>query len=141
MRSLLPLPFGTLLVIVAALVGPSDIGTAAFMRTSGQGSVAQAPAAPPADQPAISSRRTINLTEEDRHTIREIVLKDLNVRKEAETIKAAIGDPTPQGVITYEFPSQISSKIPALKTHTYFVKGDEIVVVDAKAGKIADIVK
>jgi len=138
MRSLLALPFGTLLVAIAALVGPPDEGTAAYIRTSGSGSVAQAPAA---DQPTISSRRTINLTEEDRHTIREIVLKDLDVRKEADSVKAAIGEAPPQGVVTYEFPSQLSSKIPALKSHTYFVKGDEIVVVDGKAGKIADIVK
>jgi hypothetical protein len=140
MRSLLALPLGTLIVAVAALVGPPDEGTAAYIRTSGSGTVAQAPA-PPADQPAISSRRTINLTEEDRHTIREIVLKDLNVRKEADSVKAAIGEAPPQGVVTYEFPSQLSSKIPQLKSHTYFVKGEEIVVVDSKAGKVADIVK
>ena len=140
MRSLLAVLFGTLFVVIAGLA-TSDVGSAAFMRTAGQGTLAQAPPAPPADQPAISSQRTINLTEEDRHTIREIVLKDLNVRKEADSVQAAIGDPTPQGVATYEFPAQIASKIPALKSHTYFVKGDEVVVVDSKAGKIADIVK
>ena len=40
-----------------------------------------APSTAPAEQPAISSRRTVNLTEEDRHTIREIVLKDTQVSK------------------------------------------------------------
>jgi len=138
MRSLHALPLGTLLVVFAALFGPPEAGTAAFVRTSGPASVAQAPAGSP---PAISSQRTINLTEEDRHTIREIVLKDANVRKEPDTTKAAIGDAPPQGVVTYEFPPLILSKIPALKSHSYFVMGDEIVVVDAKSGKVADIVK
>jgi hypothetical protein len=139
MRSLTALPLGILIVAGAALVGPTDFGTAAYIRTSGSGAVAQqsAPAAP--DQPAISSRRTINLTEEDRHTIREIVLKDLKVQKESDAVKAAIGDPAPQGITTHEFPSMMLSKIPALKAHTYFVKGEEIYVVGA--GKIADIVK
>src|SRR5262245_32616678 len=99
MRSLQTLPLGMLLVIIAALVGPPDTGTAAFVR-AGNANLAQAPAGEP---PAISSRRTINLTEEDRHTIREIVLKDLNVRKESDGVKTAIGDAPPQGVVTYEF--------------------------------------
>jgi hypothetical protein len=138
MRSLLALQLGTLFVAVAALVGPPDEGTAAYVRTGGSVAQAQAPAT---DQPTVSSRRTINLTEEDRHTIREIVLKDTNVRKVEENVKATIGEAPPQGVVTYEFPPLISSKIPQLKSHTYFVKGDEIIVVDSKAGKIADIVK
>ena len=140
MRPFLSIPAGLVLVILAALFGSPDSGTAAFVRTSDH--VAQAPSnAPAADPPAISSRRTINLTEEDRHTIREIVLKDVNVRKETTAVNANIGDIAPQGVVTYEFPPQLATKIPALKSHTYFVKDDQIVVVDAKAGKIADIVK
>jgi hypothetical protein len=136
MRSLLTLPLGAFLVVAGALAGPVD-GTAAFLRADVQ--FAQAPA--PGTEPMISSQRTINLTQEDRHTIKEIVLKDLNVQKEADSVKAAIGDPAPTGVTTHEFPALLANKIPALKTHTYFVKGDEVVVVDGKAGKIADIVK
>jgi hypothetical protein len=136
MRSLLILPLGAFLVVAGALAGPVD-GTAAFLRADIQMAQAQAPAT----EPMVSSQRTINLTQEDRHTIKEIVLKDLNVQKEADSVKAAIGDPAPTGVTTHEFPALLSSKIPALKTHTYFVKGDEVVVVDGKAGKIADIVK
>jgi len=140
MRPFMSIPAGVLLVIFAALFGSTDSGTAAFVRTSDQ--VAQAPSkAPATEPPAISSQRTINLTEEDRHTIREIVLKDVNVRKETTPMKAGIGDAPPQGVVTYEFPPQLASKIPALKSHTYFVNDDEIIVVDSKAGKIADIVK
>jgi hypothetical protein len=142
MRSLIALPLGALLVVTGALIGSSDIGTAAYVRATTSGSMAQAPAQQqPGEPPAISSRRTINLTEEDRHTIREIVLKDLKVQKESDAIKAAIGDPAPQGVTTHEFPALMTSKIPALKAHTYFVRGEEIVVVDSRAGKIADIVK
>jgi len=138
MRSLLTLPLGAFLVVAGALAGPVD-GTAAYLRADTQFAQAQVPA--PATEPTVSSQRTINLTQEDRHTIKEIVLKDLNVQKEADSVKAAIGDPAPTGVTTHEFPALLANKIPALKTHTYFVKGDEVVVVDGKAGKIADIVK
>ncbi|HWM45934.1 MAG TPA: hypothetical protein VNR11_03355 [Xanthobacteraceae bacterium] len=138
MRSLPAIPLGALLVLAGALAGPFDSGSAAFEWTDLK--LAQAPTAQ-GDQPAISSQRTINLTQEDRHTIREIVLKDNDVRREPANVKAEIGDPAPQGIETHEFPPPLASKIPALKSHSYFVKGDEIVVVDSKAGKIADIVK
>ncbi len=137
MHFLLSIPLGALLVLVAALVGPVDAGT--VVHEAGARMLAQA--APPPGEPPISSQRTINLTQEDRHTIREIVLKDLDVQKESETVKAEIGEQAPAGVTMHEFPPQLASKIPALKSHSYFVKGDEIVVVDSKGGKIADIVK
>jgi hypothetical protein len=94
------------------------------------------------EPPAISSRRTINLTEQDRHTIREIVLKDTHVSKAPANVTATIGDPAPADVVSYEFPPQISGKITALQSHRFFVTvDDEIFVVDSKAGRIADIVK
>jgi hypothetical protein len=45
--------------------------------------VAQAPAqtATPSDQTPVLPQRTINLNEQDRHTIREIVLKDADKKR------------------------------------------------------------
>jgi hypothetical protein len=138
MRSILALPVGGLLVIVGGLFVAPEQGTAARISASlfAQGS-APAPAALP--------QRTINLTEEDRHTIREIVLKDANVHKETANVKVAIGDKVPSNVTTYEFPAFALTKVPALKAHRYFVKDDQVVIVDTgdgvNSGKVADIVK
>ena len=126
MRPLISLAAGTLLVAAGALAGVP--GSAAPRLAQG-------------NTPGISSHRTINLTEEDRHTIREIVLKDADAPKAPAGTKAEIGDIAPQGIPTHPFPEAVATKIPALKTHTYFVNGDQIVVVDSKDGKIADIVK
>jgi hypothetical protein len=100
--------------------------------------VAQAP--PQKDEPVLSSERTVNLTEENRYVIREIVLKDPNVRREPTT-KAVIGDPSPPGVATQAFPTDVSRKIPSLKSLQFFVTDNMVVIVDPKNNKVADIVK
>ena len=92
------------------------------------------------DEPLVSSERTINLTEENRYIIREIVLKDPKVPKE-QGARAAIGDPLPAGVATQPFPADVAQKIPALRSHRFFVTDREVVIVDPKSNKIADIVK
>jgi hypothetical protein len=92
------------------------------------------------DAPLVSSERTINLTEENRYIIREIVLKDPNAPKE-QGARAAIGDPLPPGVATQPFPADVAQKIPALRSHRFFITGQEVVIVDPKSNKIADIVK
>jgi hypothetical protein len=92
------------------------------------------------DAPIVSSERTINLTEENRYTIREVVLKDPNVAKEKGP-PAAIGDSLPSGVSTQPFPAEVAQKIPALRSHRFFVTDQEVVIVDPKSNKVADIVK
>ncbi len=92
------------------------------------------------DAPLVSSERTINLTEENRYIIREIVLKDPSVPKEPGP-RAAIGDALPAGTATQPFPADVAQKIPALRSHRFFVTDDEVVIVDPKSNKVADIVK
>ena len=141
MRPLLSLTAGIFVVVTGAVIGLPQPGTAAF--APGKTRFAQAaPSTAPGEQPAISSRRTVNLTEEDRHTIREIVLKDSQVSRAPSSTKATIGDPPPSDVVTYEFSPQITDKISALQSLKYFVKADdEIVIVDTKSDRVADIVK
>lgn len=134
MRSLIALPAGGMLVLVGALFTAPESGTAAWMRVNYQ--YAQAPTNEP-----IIVKRSINLTEEDRHTIREIVLKDSTVTPDTSADKVTIGDAPPGSVVTYEFPVLATGKIAALKSHRYFIKDDAVVIVDGSGGKVADIVK
>jgi hypothetical protein len=95
----------------------------------------------PGDPPVIT-KRTVNLNEEDRHTIREIVLKDRKVQKAPEnTKKVAIGEAVPQGVNLQPVPDDVTRKVPQLKNNTFFVKGDEIIIVEPKDNTVAEIVK
>ena len=117
MRSLIAIPAGGAIVLLGALIGAPDTGSAALMRVPMRLVQAQ----PPAGEPVIV-KRSINLTEEDRHTIREIVLKDSKVEPDKGTEKVVIGDKPPGSIVTYEFPQLATSKITALKSHRYFIK-------------------
>jgi hypothetical protein len=94
----------------------------------------------PGDPPVIT-KRTVNLNEEDRHTIREIVLKDRKVQKVPENTKVAIGEAVPKGVHLERVPDDVTRKVPQLKNNTYFVMGEEVVIVEPKDNTVADIVK
>jgi hypothetical protein len=136
MRPLIELPAAGVLVLVGALLGAPDSGSAALIRTTTRLVQAQAPAGEP-----VIVKRSINLTEEDRHTIREIVLKDSKVSPDSNKAKIEIGDAAPKEITTYEFPDLATEKIPALKSQRYFIHDGAIVIVSSNDGKVADIVK
>jgi Protein of unknown function (DUF1236) len=94
----------------------------------------------PTDPPVIT-KRSVNLNEEDRHTIREIVLKDRKVQKTPENAKVVIGEVVPQGVNLQPMPDDVTRKVPQLKNNTYFVMGEEVVIVEPKDNTVAEIVK
>jgi hypothetical protein len=98
--------------------------------------IAQAPGEPP-----VSSSRTVNLNEEDRHTLREIILRDMKVEKAPDNIKVSVGEAVPPGVRQQPIPADVTRKVPQIKNNTFFVKGDEIVIVEPKDNTVADIVK
>jgi Protein of unknown function (DUF1236) len=98
--------------------------------------LAQLPTDPP-----VSTKRSVNLNEEDRHTIREIVLKDRKVQKAPDSTKVAIGETVPQGVNLQPIPDDVTRKVPQLKNNTFFVMGEEVVIVEPKDNTVAEIVK
>jgi len=91
--------------------------------------------------PILPTSRTVNLTQENRHVIREIILKDMDVKKAPGNLHISIGGPVPGDVSPQPFPNDVTQKIPALKSNTFFVAGDQIVVVEPKDNTVADIVK
>jgi hypothetical protein len=124
---------------LAMLIGNAAVATAAADSESIQTrhlQIAQGPSEPP-----VISKRSVNLNQEDRHTIREIVLKDKKVQKAPESTKVAIGDAVPQGMNLQPMPDEVTRKIPQLKNNTFFVKGEEIVIVEPKDNTVAEIVK
>jgi hypothetical protein len=136
MRPLIELPAAGVLVLVGALLGAPDSGSAALIRVPMRLVQSQTPPGEP-----VIVKRSINLTEEDRHTIREIVLKDSKVSPDGNKVKIEIGDTAPKDITTYEFPALATEKIPALKSQRYFIHDGSIVIVSSNDGKVADIVK
>jgi len=82
----------------------------------------------------------LNLTLEQRHTIKEFV-KDVKGQAMTRDVQPAIGDAIPQDISPQPMPAVVGQKIPQIRTHLFFVTGDEIVIVDPKDNKVADIIK
>jgi hypothetical protein len=129
-----PLSMGAIAVF-ALLIGGTAIAAAESINTRPI-QIAQLPTDPP-----VITKRTVNLNEEDRHTIREIVLKDRKVQKAPENTKVAIGEAVPKGVNLQPMPDDVTRKVPQLKNNTYFVMGEEVVIVEPKDNTVAEIVK
>ena len=83
---------------------------------------------------------TVRLTAEDTHTIKEIVLKEMQTPK-AAAADYKIGDQAPAGVELQAFPDQVSEKVSAIRSHRFFVSEQKIIVVDPKDNRIAEIIE
>ena len=95
----------------------------------------------PSEQPMSAPTRTINLTLEQRHIIKEFVLKDPSVKKVTSNPRVEIGSEVPPSVVLQPFPPEVSAKVPQVKAHAFFVTDDRVVVVDPKNNKIADVIE
>jgi hypothetical protein len=91
------------------------------------------------DGPLIT--RSIHLTLEQGHVIKEIILKDMNVAKTPSNPQVKIGAIAPDNVELLPFPATISEKVSAVASHKFFVTDDRIVIVNPTDNTIADIIE
>ncbi|HEY6992811.1 MAG TPA: DUF1236 domain-containing protein [Xanthobacteraceae bacterium] len=98
--------------------------------------------APPATAPQHLApvNPKLNLTLEQRHTIREII-KDKKADAASADVAVAVGEPVPQGVNLQPMPSVVAQKVPQVKTHSYFLTGRQIVIVDPKDNRVAEVIE
>jgi hypothetical protein len=89
-------------------------------------------------QDVLAPAPKLNLTLEQRHTIKELV-KDM--KADAANVQAAIGEPIPPGINPRPMPSDVSQKVPQVKSHRFFLTAQQIVIVDPKDNKVADVIK
>jgi hypothetical protein len=101
------------------------------------GTLAGAQTLPP--QRELPTIPKLNLTLEQRHTIREFI-KDLKTPAATAEVKAAVGEPVPADVSLQPMPADVGRKVPAVKSHRFFVTGQEIVLVNPSDNKVADVI-
>jgi hypothetical protein len=94
----------------------------------------------PAPQEPVTTSHKLNLTLEQRHVIKEII-KDMKTEKARAEFAPAVGDPIPATVRSQPMPADIAQKVPQVKTHTFFVIDEQIVIVDPKDNKVAEVIK
>jgi Protein of unknown function (DUF1236) len=128
-RGLTLLPRAGFLALAAAL------GLTALYAASSENVQAQT-TAPPAVAPA----PRLTLTAEQEYIIREIVLKDLNVEKE-NSGPETVGDVVPDDVKLHPLPPDVIQKVPQARSHSFYVKDDEIILVSPSDRRVADVIK
>jgi len=100
---------------------------------------AQVPAPAPATAPVVKPADTVNLTMEQKHIIKEIILKDLKVAEptdQAAKVPTGVGETVPSGIPLQPMPVEVSAKVPQLKSHSFLVKNDKVIVIDPKDNKV-----
>lgn len=94
----------------------------------------------PGQAPVVATPK-LNLTMEDEHTLKEILLKDSKYKHDPAQPALKPGDTVPQSVTLYEFPAMVDQKVPQIKSHRFFIAGDRIVIVRAEERKVVEVVK
>jgi hypothetical protein len=85
----------------------------------------------------LPQQEKIDLTMEQRHVIKEIILKDMKIAPQTAEVPTQVGQAVPTGVPLQPIPVEVSAKIPQLKAHSFIVKDDTVLIVDPKDNKIA----
>jgi hypothetical protein len=88
-----------------------------------------------------AATRTVNLTLEQRHVIRELV-RDLKVaRASDDDSKVAAGDEVPGKVTLHPIPPLIGQKVPQIKSHRFYVTQSRVVIVDPQDQKVVEVIE
>ena len=104
-----------------------------FFMLLGPGIHAQAPPAGEQRTP------TVNLTVEQRHMIKEL-LKEFKVEPISTAAPTTIGETVPERVTVQPIPVEVAQRVPQVRSHSYYIKDEHIVLVDPKDRKIADVI-
>jgi Protein of unknown function (DUF1236) len=84
--------------------------------------------------------RTVNLTLEQRHVIRELV-KELKVAPAKDDLKLAAGDEIPGTATLQPVPPLIGQKVPSIKSHRLYVTQSQILIVDPQDQKVVEVIE
>jgi Protein of unknown function (DUF1236) len=94
----------------------------------------------PANPEVPAATRTVNLTLEQRHVIRELV-RDLKVAPAGDDLKVAAGDDVPGKVQVLPIPALIGQKVPQIRSHRFYVTQQQIVIVDPQDQKVVEVIE
>jgi Protein of unknown function (DUF1236) len=99
---------------------------------------AAVPAQTPPQQEVATTPR-VNITLEQRHIIKELI-KELKIAPAKTSFQPSVGAAIPQDLTPQSMPSEIGQKVPQIKTHTFVVTEQQIVIVDPKDNRVAELI-
>jgi hypothetical protein len=118
---------------------PLLVAAAMLLASAGVGP-AQPPANPPTNPGVPAGTRTINLSLEQRHVIRELI-KEAKVAETPVGGKVSPGDDVPDKVELHPIPALVGQKVPQIKAHRFYVAEGRIVIVDPQESKVVEVIE
>ena len=112
-------------------------GAAAQRQTPG---TAPEPPAGLTQPPAGVTQPKVNLTLEQRYTIKEII-KDAKVDPAPANTPMSVGATVPANVQLTPVPTALAEKVPQIKSHLFFVKDGKVVLVDPKDRAVVEAIE
>ena len=98
----------------------------------------------PSTTPVVKPADTVSLTMEQRHVIKEIIIKDMKIIEtpdQAGKVPTQVGDTVPGGIPLQPMPVEVIAKVPQLKAHSFLVKREQVVIIDPKDNKVAALIE
>ena len=89
---------------------------------------------------AQGTTRTVKITLEQRHVIRELV-RELKVTAAKDELKVGEGDQIPGNIELQPVPPLIAQKVPSIKSHRLYVTASQILVVDPQDKRVVEVVE
>ena len=96
--------------------------------------------AQPANPEVPATARTVNLSLEQRHVIRELV-RELKVGRALDDKAVAAGDQVSGKVELHPMPALIAQKVPQIKAHRFYVTEHQIVIVDPQDTRVVEVIE
>jgi hypothetical protein len=87
-----------------------------------------------------TTTRTVKITLEQRHIIRELV-RELKVNPSKEDLKVGEGDEVPGSVELQPVPPLIGQKVPQIKAHRLYVTARQILLVDPQDKRVVEVIE
>jgi hypothetical protein len=102
------------------------------------------PGSAPLYSPSQPSAESVNLTMEQRHVIKELIVKDMKIAPPADQatkVPTDVGAVVPSGVPLQPMPVEVSAKVPQLKAHSFIVRDGKVVIIDPKDNRVAALIE
>ena len=135
-RMTLGATLGAALLLATTAAAPAAENARGAVEQSGVAKVPQNPQLP-----------KLNLSEAQRQKIRQVLLSKnsqiefhLKTTKKAKDFTPTVGAKLPKGIKPDGIPSELSQQIPQLADYGYAKMKDQILLVNAMTGKIAEII-
>lgn len=118
------------------------VTSAVFLIASAAGLFVSAIAQTSSQHKDVIPPRSIHLTAEQSHVIKEIVLSDMRAKQAPRNnAKIQIGDKVPDKIKLQNFPPLVNEKVPQVRTYKFFVTQSQVVIVSPQDNVVADIIK